>query len=301
MLDLDEEFKGNRSSGSSPVTVGLSVYANDRSEWVVEAIESVLQQSFVNFILGIYIDGPVSQELLSLINQFRELDSRIHVFRSESCRGLAHGLNFLLRWGLKERSTYFFRMDSDDICYRERFYRQLEFMEGNPQIDVSGTGLVEFRGAYEVTKDYTQRRLMPIEHDQIVTGLARYSTLNHPTVCFRYSSIATLLIENNEFYKSDCGLAEDYRLWIDLAISGFRFANLSEALLAFRITDDFYRRRSLAKALSEWKVRMHAMRQLGQLTITNICFACGVLLVRTLPIPVIKLAYRYQRQIVDRA
>ncbi|MGL5706110.1 MAG: hypothetical protein ACRDD6_12665 [Tannerellaceae bacterium] len=53
----------------------------------------------------------------------------------------------------------------------------------------------------------------------------------HPTVMLRKSSLKGV------YYSFDYPAAEDYKLWIDLALNGLRFANIPDVLLKYRVSD----------------------------------------------------------------
>lgn len=276
------------------VCIGLSIYELDHEQWCLQAIDSVLNQTFTDYYFGIYIDGPIDPRFSELIRALVGQDPRVSVFKMEKRRGLAAGINYLLGWAASLGADYFFRMDSDDICHPSRLQVQLDFMSERPDVGLCGTAIREFTGESDFSETPQQVREVPESHVDIVKGLARYSTFNHPTVCFRISAIMPMLQEG-ELYRTDCGLAEDYRLWVDLALMEVRFANLKEPLLAFRVTEDFYRRRSVGRAFSEWRVRLYAMKSTGQFTLINLFFSIGVLGLRLMPIQVLKFAYKWQR------
>jgi hypothetical protein len=68
----------------------------------------------------------------------------------------------------------------------------------------------------------------------------------HPSVCFRRHAL-----DRTNGYPLT-GTNEDVSLWFVCAREGLRFDNVHEPLLEFRITEKFWGRRSLKKAVSEW-------------------------------------------------
>jgi len=63
--------------------------------------------------------------------------------------GVAASLNLGIRHILQSgvNCKYIFRFDSDDICFPERIQKQIDFMEINQEIDISGTSLEIFNDA----------------------------------------------------------------------------------------------------------------------------------------------------------
>lgn len=274
--------------------VGVSVYANDTVDAVTEAFESVLNDMPSNFFFGIYIDGPISERLGEVIHRYSQA-SNVLVLKNQRNEGLSKGINSLIRLSLNYSSDYFFRMDADDVVISGRFQKQLDFMEANPSIDVCGSSIAEFyRGNFSEVDRPSSYRVVPETHKEIYSGLARTATFNHPTVCFRLSSLKSSF-GNFEIYDEAAGLAEDYKLWVDLAALGFKFANINEPLLAFRVTEDFYKRRSSMRAIAELRVRLYAMKRLRLYSISNLIYAYAILAIRFMPPFIIKMAYKIKR------
>ena len=90
------------------LSVLMSVYNGEK--YLVEAIESILAQTFREFEFLIMDDGSKdgSREILE---SFVARDNRIRVFAQENA-GLAESLNRLIGFS---RGEYLARMDADDI------------------------------------------------------------------------------------------------------------------------------------------------------------------------------------------
>ncbi len=90
------------------LSVIIPVY--NSAEYISEAIESILNQSYQNFELVIINDGS-GDNSGSIIKSFS--DSRIKYFENEGNRGLVYSLNR----GMEEsKGRYIARMDADDIA-----------------------------------------------------------------------------------------------------------------------------------------------------------------------------------------
>src|SRR5665213_1156313 len=94
----------------SKVTILMPAY--NAEKYVADAIESVLQQSFVDFKLLIINDGSTDQTH-NIIRSFS--DKRIQLI-NQSHRGIASALNKGLA---NAASPYIARFDADDICLPE--------------------------------------------------------------------------------------------------------------------------------------------------------------------------------------
>ena len=79
------------------VTCIMSVYRNDRVEWVIEAVESILYANSVPGEFLIYCDGLVSVELKDMLCEFvSKYSGRIKLYKGEENRGRAYARQFLV-------------------------------------------------------------------------------------------------------------------------------------------------------------------------------------------------------------
>lgn len=224
-------------------TILQSVYKNDNPIFLNEAFQSIFENSIQPESIVLVKDGSITSELDMVISSWIS-KLPLKVVGYEENQGLAHALNY----GLKFVETDFVaRMDSDDICFHNRFQKQLEFFEHNPNAEIVGTGLSEFYLDISNNK-ITRIRLYP----QVITMKSNYlfkgTPLAHPTVMMK-----TKLLK--EFgYSENTNLCEDIDLWFRLIKTGHVIYNLPEPLLNFRITDGTFKRRSISKALSEFKI-----------------------------------------------
>ena len=113
------------------VTVALSVL--NGGHLLESAVRSILNQSWSDWELLLIDDGSTDGVIDSLpfLN-----DPRIFVVRDGCNRGLSSRLNQAVAMA---RGKYFARMDHDDISHPKRFARQIEFLEGNPHVDLLAT------------------------------------------------------------------------------------------------------------------------------------------------------------------
>ena len=269
----------------------MSVYEKDKLAWVEQAIASILSQSYQDFLFVIVIDGPVDSGLRALILNAAKHDSRLVILENTTNLGLAASMNVVINWSLSLQPKYFFRMDSDDYSETHRLAKQVHYLEQHQNVAVVGSSLLEINEH----GDPVGIRLMPVTHQSIIKGLPRRCTLNHPTVAIRFD-----VFRDGFRYRESLANTQDYFLWIELAANGYVFRNLKDTLLKFRRVNDFYKRRGLSKSINEFKARWFAMITLKRLSPLNMIYSWAVLLLRLMPSPVIKLAYRLDRHMLER-
>ncbi|MCM1140284.1 MAG: glycosyltransferase [Muribaculum sp.] len=124
-------------------SVVMSVYRNDKPEFVRRAVESVTsEQTFKPDEVVLVVDGPVPDDLAALLREFGQSPVFNIIWLPEN-----KGLGNALRVGV-EAAKYeiIARMDSDDISVPERFEKQIAYMQAHPECDLLGGQISEFIG-----------------------------------------------------------------------------------------------------------------------------------------------------------
>lgn len=262
------------------VAVIMSVYLKDNPEFFDASLASILNQSYGYDNIRIYlsIDGQISPEIEATVEKYA-----VHIFRVNRIKqniGLANALNLLINSLADEE--FVFRMDSDDISKKDRFEKQISFLNKNTEVGIVGTGIEEFDNS-----GYRNRRIYPQHHNQIINKIPYASPFAHPTVCFRRKALNML-----EGYSNKYHLCEDIEMWFRAVRMGIIMANLPDIGLEYRIQPDFYRRRSLSKAISEFCVYWRGTYD--QFGITYLlAFPVLRFLTRLLPPLLIKTLYQH--------
>lgn len=214
-------------------SVIMSVYRNDKPEFVARALESitVLQTRKPNEVV-LVVDGPVPDGLSELIGRYTADSPELYniIWLPEN-----KGLGNALRIGVSAaKYEIIARMDSDDLSLPDRFERQIAYMETNPQCDLLGGQISEF---IDDESNSVGKRIVPCRHEDILALLKGRCPFNHMSVMALRSRI--IAVGN----YLDWHFNEDYYLWIRMAEAGCRFANLPDVLVNVRVGKDMYARR----------------------------------------------------------
>lgn len=214
------------------LSVLLPVYDGDDVDGLNTAIASVIEQTRPPDELVIVRDGPLTQDLDAVIDEWRE-DGRVPVTRVSLSRNV--GLGGALKEGLKHCSgEYVARMDADDISVPERLEHQTRFLREHPEVDLLGGYIAEFSGN---PNNILAQREVPTDHESI-TEMARFrSPFNHATVVMRTEKV--LSAGNYRIVN----YMEDWDLCSRMLLKGAITANLPKVLLKVRAGEDMYRRR----------------------------------------------------------
>lgn len=221
-------------------SVLLSVYYKEQKEFLIEALDSILNQTLLPTEIVLVLDGKLTEELDNTILEYEKKYDILRVIRFDENRGLGYALND----GLKEcKYNYVFRMDTDDISRKDRFEKQLTYMLENPNIDVLGSNIYEFK---ENINEEMRIKKMPTGKDVNSYILSR-NPINHMTVCFKKDAVLSC-----GGYKPLLYL-EDYYLWVRMFSKGKIIDNIDDELVYARIGNGFEKRRGNKKQIKGWK------------------------------------------------
>ena len=247
-------------------SVLMSVYLNEQPLYLRQSLNSIFNQTFEPDEVVIVEDGPLSNELYAILDEFQFAHPQIIRVKLSQNGGLGNALNEGLKYCSHELVV---RMDTDDICFPDRFEKQIEFMTKHPEVDISSAWLEEFEG--DVTNVKTIKKV-PALHSEIKTYIKTRNPLNHPAVIFRKSAV-----ERAGGYKH-FPLFEDWYLWARMMQSGARFANIQECLLHFRTSSDMFKRRggmkyAIDSAKFQW--RLHKIGLISSYSAIRAIFLIG--------------------------
>lgn len=199
------------------ISVILPVYNGGRH--LEEAVRSVLAQTFRDFEAIVINDGSRDNSL-DILQRLAAEDDRIRLISREN-RGFVPTLNEALSLA---RGRYIARMDQDDVCDPERFERQLQRLEAEPDLVAVGSRVI----AIDPENRVLGLERMPLKHEHIdELHLCGHSGICHPAVMMRADVLRKI-----GGYR-DVSPVDDYDLWLRLAEVG-RLANIQQPLLKYR-------------------------------------------------------------------
>lgn len=203
-------------SATPRVSVVMSLY--NSKKYLVEAIDSVLNQTFSQFELIIVDDGS-SDSGVDIVNSYS--DPRILLITQKN-RGLPAALNKAIEVA---RSDMIARMDPDDICLPERLIRQYDYLQQHPESVIVGSAATCIDEHGDRLADI---KMTPFHGVGAV--VLPESPCIHPSVMFRCSAF-----EKAGRYpeKMRCG-GEDAVLF-NRMISYGSIVNLPEPLILYRL------------------------------------------------------------------
>jgi glycosyltransferase involved in cell wall biosynthesis len=206
----------NKCDGAIPaISVVMSVYNGEK--FLIEAIESILNQTFSDFEFIIINDGS-TDESLKIIEEYVLRDFRIRLI-SRVNKGLIPSLN---EGVANARGEWIARMDADDISLPDRFEKQLAWLK-KTQADICG-GWIKLIGS----RPHKVRRYYESD-EAIKLSLLFGPAFAHPTIMLR-----TCLAKANPYCEESL-YVEDYELWTRLGKLGAKMTNYPAVILRYRI------------------------------------------------------------------
>lgn len=228
----------------------VSVYAKENPDFFLQCLNSLLSQSVLPDELIIVKDGPLTDELeLVLANLKFEGKLIIIALPENVTQGPARAS------GIAAASCEWVAiMDSDDICCRDRFEKQIRMIEDNPLLGIVGGQIDEF---VDLPTRPVSFKLVPEQHRDILRYAKKRNPFNHMTLMLKRDLVTK--VGNYAYFPG----FEDYDLMVRLLNNGAICANHHDVLVHARVGNGMYgRRRGFTYIRSEWQMQL-MMKRIG--------------------------------------
>ena len=214
-------------------SVLMSLYYKENPHYLDLALNSIFTQTVQPEQVVLVIDGPIGDELQRVVDEYAQQYSALEVYPQEKNNGLSTALNI----GLKKcRNEIVFRMDTDDICYPNRFERVIKEYEKDNGLEIVGSFATMIDEEGKVIKGMIVPKLQQEIYRNVWT-----CPFIHPTVSFKKSSL--LRVGN---YNPNSGpRQDDYELWFRCVENGLKCKNIDEPLLYYRFFKDSVARNNI--------------------------------------------------------
>ncbi len=189
------------------------------SEFLVEALDSISNQTFSDFEIIAINDGSTDNSL-EILNLYAKKEPRLCIVNQQNM-----GITKTLNEGIElSKGEYIARMDADDISLPQRFEKQMKFLEDN-NLDICGTQYMAFGNKSGISN-------MPIRCEDCYSRLLLGFTMAHPSFLMKKSVIK--YFKYNENFK----YSQDYELCCRLALANVRMGNTPDVLLKYRFSNN---------------------------------------------------------------
>ena len=187
------------------ISVVMPVY--NCAQYVHEAIESILGQTYRNFEFIIVNDGS-TDATPEIANEYAERDGRIRVIHQPKS-----GIPASRNKGITESGgEWIFCMDGDDISMPHRFAVQMEAVEKNPSLILFGGCCRQINAAGTPVRI----NKYPVRHKDLVNNLETLRPFfPHSSACYKRSAVL-----KSGCYRERFQYAQDHDLWLRLSLAG---------------------------------------------------------------------------------
>lgn len=263
------------------ITVLMGIY--NCASTLVEALDSLYAQTYQDFKIVLCEDGS-TDDTYNVARAYAENHENIILVRNEKNMGLNYTLNRCLQYADTE---YCARMDGDDISLPNRFEKEIDFLDANPEFAVVSCPMIHFDENGEIFRG------------KVVEGKADKSIFNYGSpFCHAPSMIRTKVLKEVCGYTMHKRLlrVEDYDLWRKIYESGYSGYNLSEHLYMMRDDRNATQRRTLRARCNGIYAHWLAYRGLNLSIILFLRYSIIGLLLGIMPVNI----YEWLRRLINK-
>jgi glycosyltransferase involved in cell wall biosynthesis len=239
--------------------VSVLIPAYNAERYLVESVESILNQSFQDFEIIILDDGS-KDKTWEVMQSLVARDPRIVIKKHEKNMGISQSRNDLVGWAA---APYIAWQDADDISYKERLALQYAFMETHKDVGICGAYLNFYneKGSLGVRK-------YALDDDTLRRRIFKYSPVSQGVAMLRKESM-----EGLPLYDIRWPGAEDLNMSFKIGCN-WKFGNIPQVLLDYRIYEESttfkkLRRLEMNTLRLRWKYAHHPAYRFG---ITDIVY-----------------------------
>lgn len=223
---MNNKISRNLTLNTPLVSVIMPVF--NAEEFLAEAIESILEQTYSNLELVI-VDDASTDNSWNIISEFTtKYPNKITARRLRKNRNKGGEVAGNIAFSLTNpKSTFIARMDADDIAVSHRIVTQVKYLEKNTDVTAVGS-IVRIIDEQGQKMGYKMAKATP---EELYINFFELSPMIHPTVMFRRS----LLPNKTELYQTELNSNNDYLTFSSLVARGHKFANIQKPLLLYRM------------------------------------------------------------------
>jgi glycosyltransferase involved in cell wall biosynthesis len=186
--------------------------------FIEKNLRLLLENDYNNFEV-LLCDDDSKDDTWKILQKF-QTDSRVKLFQFKHNIGPGAARNFLMS---KCSGEFIAIQDADDTSSKDRFIKQVNFLNRHPDIDVVGTSanLVGSNGEKWGSANI-------VAHPGVLAWYSQRSVV-HASIMFRRKLINTF------FYAEDMRFGEDYYFLTSLYLKNIKISNIEESLYNYII------------------------------------------------------------------
>ncbi|MDO4420116.1 MAG: glycosyltransferase [Ruminococcus sp.] len=218
------------------VSVIMGIY--NCEEYLEEALNCIVNQTYPDWEVIMCDDGSKDNTVAVAQKFVDKYPNKFRLLKNEQNMGLNFTLNKCL---YEAKGDYIARMDGDDLCSPERFQKEIEVLETNPDIAIVSSNMDFFdeNGVWGQTH---------ADPNPTKLNFIKATPFCHAACMVRKEAYLSV-----EGYTVDKRLlrVEDYHLWVKMYAKGYKGVNLKESLYQMRDDRDAQTRRKFKYRINE--------------------------------------------------
>jgi glycosyltransferase involved in cell wall biosynthesis len=233
---------------NKPVKLSVLMCVFNGGKFIRSAIKSIFSQTMSDFELIIIDDGS-NDNTSTIVHEFS--DPRLRYFRNNHNLGIVRSRTIALSHA---RANLIALHDSDDVSFRERFQKQVDYLANNPDIGLVGCNAKFYS---EKTSREVKIKRWDYSSENLKYSLIFRNSFVHSTLMFRRETLPS------PAYPLEFSVCEDYYFLCRIA-ENHKIAMLSKSLLMYRQHEasTSNEKADLVRALS-LKVKSFQLTRLG--------------------------------------
>jgi len=200
--------------------ISVNMVVHNGEKFIFESINSILNQTFINFELIIINDGS-TDKTKEIISSFK--DPRIISKNNEKNNGIVYSRNMAAKLSL---GKYIAIQDADDISLPNRLELELEFLNNNPDFGLVGS-FAELIDASGKSLNKIQSKYLSFQNIKI--NLLFKNCFTHSSILYRKDILIKYLFSSN--FENYC---EDYDMIVKVS-NKMKVFNINKVLIKYRI------------------------------------------------------------------
>lgn len=219
---------------SRKFSVLMCVYDKEKESNLKDCLDSIFDQTKKPNQVVVVLDGKLREGLMKILSKYK-----LDIFEIEERKGLIYALNYGLE---KCKYDLVARMDSDDICMKNRFELLLKEFTKDKSLVLVGGQILEFDG-----KKIKKKRIVPISKKEIQKFSKKRNPFNHMSVMYKKEIILKL----GGYPEMD--YFEDYYLWMKVLKNNYSVKNIDDIVIKARSDEEHIKRRGGIKYIRHIK------------------------------------------------
>lgn len=245
---------------------------------LAEAIDSLLVQTYQGFKVIMCDDGSKDNTVKVAQEYVDKYPDQFILIRNEKNMGLNYTLNHCLEYADTE---YIARMDGDDISLKDRFEKEIKFLDEHLEYAIVSGPMIYFDEQGEFRRGKSGGEVLNMNF------------LKGTPFCHAPCMVRKEAYDKVGGYTVDPKLlrVEDYHLWFKMYSAGYKGWNLSEPIYAMRDDRNAKLRRNWRNRLNEFHVKRIGFNMLN-IPLSKRVWMFKPLIVGLLPSPIYRYLHR---------